>query len=106
MTLGTKGIIAASSGVSAALALALTHGSLDADLTGLAWYYGLMFPWATLGTYLVMLALAFVPAADLALSTVQPVVIALAGAIQGALVGAVVLAARYWCIRCRTLHAA
>ncbi|MDF2578819.1 MAG: hypothetical protein K0S49_398 [Microbacterium sp.] len=105
MTPRARWLIAASSTLSALLALALTGGSLDGGLGGLAWYYGLMFPWATLGTLVTMLALIVVPATDPIVPVVGALVIIIAGAIQGAIAAAVVLAGRTWCVRRRSLPA-
>lgn len=105
MTLGARRLVPASSIVFALLALALTGGRLDGDLSGLAWYYGLMFPWASFGTYIVMIALFLFPAADLVIASLEPVVIVLAGAIQGAVVGAVAVVGRWWWLRRRSFRA-
>jgi hypothetical protein len=105
MTLGTRWLVPASSIIFALLALALTGGRLDGDLSGLAWYYGLMFPWASLGTYLVMIVLFVVPTAELGIATLEVVVIVLAGAIQGAIVATVAVVGRSWCLRRRSLRA-
>ncbi|KZM76736.1 hypothetical protein [Cellulosimicrobium sp. I38E] len=105
MTRRARWLVAAASALSALLALALTGGGLDGDLAGLAWYYGLMFPWASLGTTLVMLALIDLPATHPLLPALELVVVLLAGATQGAVVAGVALLGRAWCARRRSLRA-
>ncbi len=89
----------------ALLALALTRGTLDGDPAGLAWYYGVMFPWASLGTSLMMLVLIAGPATEALAPTLDVAVILLAGATQGAVAAAIVLRGRTWCARRRSMRA-
>ncbi|MFJ4230791.1 hypothetical protein [Cellulosimicrobium cellulans] len=107
MTPRERWLASAAPVVFALLALALTRGTLDGDPAGLAWYYGVMFPWASLGTSLMMLVLIAGPAteAPAPAPALDVPVILLAGATQGAVAAAIVLRGRTWCARRRSMRA-
>lgn len=105
MTRRARRLASAAPVVFALLALALTRGALDGDPAGLAWYYGVMSPWASLGTSLMMLVLIAGPATEALAPALDVTVIVLAGATQGAVAAAIVLAGRTWCARRRSMRA-
>lgn len=81
-------VVAVAFGLGAAFELVVTGGSIDAPSDRLAIYYATAFPWATVLTVLLQLlivALGHYP------EGIDPLIIGVAGGIQGALVGAVVL---------------
>ncbi|MFI9488560.1 hypothetical protein ACIG47_19390 [Promicromonospora sp. NPDC052451] len=88
----TRRRIAIILGIGAALGVAfeliVTGGTIDAPLDRLAIYYATAFPWATIFTVLVQF---FIVEAGYYPEGIDPLIIGLAGGIQGAILGGIVL---------------